>query len=166
MKIDHFTFCQKALSENVKSLTSLPLLSVARGHPPPHCENTQVLREAITEDDDDDDVLQLQVCDIQNGFREKNSPCRVTRCTTVIAIYHHGWALPQLLNDAKYLMIMILECYYIHITSIDSFNNGLKFNDNHKGIKHGSAHGRKFSFVLQISNKQYIFHLETIIYSR
>ena len=26
-----------------------------RGHPPPHCENTQVLREAITEDDDDDD---------------------------------------------------------------------------------------------------------------
>ena len=35
----------------------IPLLSVARGHPPPHCENTQVLREAITEDDDDDDVL-------------------------------------------------------------------------------------------------------------
>ena len=33
----------------------IPLLSVARGHPPPHCENTQVLREAITEDDDDDD---------------------------------------------------------------------------------------------------------------
>ena len=31
----------------------IPLLSVARGHPPPHCENTQVLREAITEDDDD-----------------------------------------------------------------------------------------------------------------
>ena len=29
------------------------LLSVARGHPPPHCENTQVLREAIIEDDDD-----------------------------------------------------------------------------------------------------------------
>ena len=28
---------------------------MARGHPPPHCENTQVLREAITEDDDDDD---------------------------------------------------------------------------------------------------------------
>ena len=28
---------------------------VARGHPPPHCENTQVLREAITEDDEDDD---------------------------------------------------------------------------------------------------------------
>ena len=26
---------------------------MARGHPPPHCENTQVLREAITEDDDD-----------------------------------------------------------------------------------------------------------------
>ena len=25
---------------------------MARGHPPPHCENTQVLREAITEDDD------------------------------------------------------------------------------------------------------------------
>ena len=34
----------------------IPLLSVARGHPPPHCENTQVLREAITEDDDDDDL--------------------------------------------------------------------------------------------------------------
>ena len=33
----------------------IPLLSEARGHPPPHCENTQVLREAITEDDDDDD---------------------------------------------------------------------------------------------------------------
>ena len=33
----------------------IPLLSVARGHPPPHCENTQVLREAITEDDDDED---------------------------------------------------------------------------------------------------------------
>ena len=29
----------------------IPLLSVARGHPPPHCENTQVLREAITEDE-------------------------------------------------------------------------------------------------------------------
>ena len=29
---------------------------MARGHPPPHCENTQVLREAITEDDDDDGV--------------------------------------------------------------------------------------------------------------
>ena len=28
---------------------------MARGHPPPHCENTQVLREAITEDDDEDD---------------------------------------------------------------------------------------------------------------
>ena len=28
---------------------------MARGHPPPHCENTQVLREAITEDDYDDD---------------------------------------------------------------------------------------------------------------
>ena len=27
---------------------------MARGHPPPHCENTQVLREAITEDDDGD----------------------------------------------------------------------------------------------------------------
>ena len=34
----------------------IPLLSVARGHPPPHCENTQVLREAITEDDDDDEM--------------------------------------------------------------------------------------------------------------
>ena len=33
----------------------IPLLSVVRGHPPPHCENTQVLREAITEDDEDDD---------------------------------------------------------------------------------------------------------------
>ena len=32
----------------------IPLLSVACRHPPPHCENTQVLREAITEDDDDD----------------------------------------------------------------------------------------------------------------
>ena len=32
----------------------IPLLSVARGHPPPHCENTQALREAITEDEDDD----------------------------------------------------------------------------------------------------------------
>ena len=32
----------------------IPLLSVARGHPPPHCVNTQVLREAITEDDNDD----------------------------------------------------------------------------------------------------------------
>ena len=32
----------------------IPLLSVARGHPPPHCENTQVLREAISEDDDDE----------------------------------------------------------------------------------------------------------------
>ena len=31
------------------------LLSVARGDPPPHCENTQVLREAITEDEDDGD---------------------------------------------------------------------------------------------------------------
>ena len=29
---------------------------MARGHPPPHCENTQVLREAITENDEDDDV--------------------------------------------------------------------------------------------------------------
>ena len=32
----------------------IPLLSVARGHRPLHCENTQVLREAITEDDDDE----------------------------------------------------------------------------------------------------------------
>ena len=31
--------------------TVVHLLSVARGHPTPHCENTQVLREAITEDD-------------------------------------------------------------------------------------------------------------------
>ena len=30
-----------------------PLLIVARGHSPPHCENTQVVRKAITEDDDD-----------------------------------------------------------------------------------------------------------------
>ena len=35
----------------------IPLLSVARGHPPPHCENTQVLREAITEDDDDELIM-------------------------------------------------------------------------------------------------------------
>ena len=28
---------------------------MAHGHPPPHCENTQVLREAITEGDDDED---------------------------------------------------------------------------------------------------------------
>ena len=34
---------------------------MARGHPPPHCENTQVLREAITEDDDDDDRLNVQI---------------------------------------------------------------------------------------------------------
>ena len=26
-------------------------------HPPPHCENTQVLREAITEDDDDAEMF-------------------------------------------------------------------------------------------------------------
>ena len=39
----------------------IPLLSVARGHPPPHCENTQVLREAITEDDDDDGVRRCYV---------------------------------------------------------------------------------------------------------
>ena len=26
---------------------------MARGHPPPHCENIQVQREAITENDDD-----------------------------------------------------------------------------------------------------------------
>ena len=32
----------------------ISLLSVARGHPQPHCENTQVLRGALTEDDDDD----------------------------------------------------------------------------------------------------------------
>ena len=31
---------------------------MARGHPPPHCENTQVLREAIAEDDDGDEVYQ------------------------------------------------------------------------------------------------------------
>ena len=36
-------------------LLYIRLLSVACGHPPPHCENTQVLREAITEDDDDDE---------------------------------------------------------------------------------------------------------------
>ena len=39
----------------------MPLLSVACGHPPPHCENTQELRETITGDDngddDDDDEL-------------------------------------------------------------------------------------------------------------
>ena len=33
---------------------------MARGHPPPHCENTQVLKEAITEDDDDDDESVLK----------------------------------------------------------------------------------------------------------
>ena len=27
---------------------------MTRGHPPPHCETTQVLREAITNDDDDE----------------------------------------------------------------------------------------------------------------
>ena len=39
----------------VRVTPPIPLLFVACGHPPPHCENTQVLREAITEDDDDDD---------------------------------------------------------------------------------------------------------------
>ena len=34
---------------------------MARGHPPPHCENTQVLREAITEDDDDDQAVSVYV---------------------------------------------------------------------------------------------------------
>ena len=29
---------------------------MVRSHPPPHCENTQVLREVITEEDDDDDL--------------------------------------------------------------------------------------------------------------
>ena len=28
---------------------------MAHGHPPLHCENTQVLREAITEDNNDDE---------------------------------------------------------------------------------------------------------------
>ena len=45
----------------------IPLLSVVRGHPPPHCENTQVLREAITKDDDDDDLI----CKKKN-FRHRN----------------------------------------------------------------------------------------------
>ena len=34
---------------------------MARGHPPPHCENTQVLREAINEDEDDDDETALPI---------------------------------------------------------------------------------------------------------
>ena len=45
---------------------------MARGHPPPHCENTQVLREAITEDDDDDDdykALTTDYLDINCGLK-------------------------------------------------------------------------------------------------
>ena len=61
----------------------IPLLSVARGHPPPHCENTQVLREAITEDDDDDDVI-LKICNILTSdtkFYPHHFNCiRVTGC--------------------------------------------------------------------------------------
>ena len=47
---------------------------MARGHPPPHCENTQVLREAISDDDDDDDdgcfslgLTQVFVCSFRTG---------------------------------------------------------------------------------------------------
>ena len=35
----------------------LPPLTVAHGLSPTHCENTQLLREAITEDDDDDELV-------------------------------------------------------------------------------------------------------------
>ena len=38
----------------------VPLSAVARGHFPPHCENNLVLREAITEDDEDDNDEVLQ----------------------------------------------------------------------------------------------------------
>ena len=49
---------QKGIIYYIKiKLMYIPLLSMARGHPPPHCENTQVLREAITEDDDDELIM-------------------------------------------------------------------------------------------------------------
>ena len=38
----------------------IPLLTVAHGLSPTHCENTQLLREAITEDDDDELVIHMQ----------------------------------------------------------------------------------------------------------
>ena len=46
----HMCFGNK---HDVRLLEQRPFLSVAHGHSPPHCENTQVLWEAITEDDDD-----------------------------------------------------------------------------------------------------------------
>ena len=48
----------------------IPLLSVARGHPPPHCENTQVLRKAITEDDDDDFTREVKNMYISTSLGE------------------------------------------------------------------------------------------------
>ena len=51
---NHTFYMQHLVFNGLTITVYIPLLSVAHGHPPPHCENTQVLREAITEDDDGD----------------------------------------------------------------------------------------------------------------
>ena len=51
-------------SGRVDPLPYIHLLSVARGHPPLHCDNTQVLREAITEDDDDEALATIVLCNV------------------------------------------------------------------------------------------------------
>ena len=43
------------------SLLYMPLLSIACGHSPAHCENTQVLREAITAEEDDDELYPIVI---------------------------------------------------------------------------------------------------------
>ena len=49
---------------------SIPLLTVACGHSPTHCENTQVLMEAITEDDDD--ITKTRLFKYIENFTSKN----------------------------------------------------------------------------------------------
>ena len=58
----------------------IPLLTVARGHSPPHCENTQVLREAITEDDDDDDDLSIYLPILLNLLGGLQKEFRYNKC--------------------------------------------------------------------------------------
>ena len=55
---------------------------MVRGHPPPHCENTQVLREAITEDDDEDPEPDISIQDHSMDISSQLSFDTARLCST------------------------------------------------------------------------------------
>ena len=84
----------------------IPLLSVAHGHPPPHCENTQVLREAITEDDDDEKSLDFIIDQMPHNALSDQGQNNLCLLTFVLP-YNRFYSFLSLKNMKAVLLLWI-----------------------------------------------------------